>query len=41
MLEEVENVRSIYVELEYDKVLSIDPDSVQLTVFLIMGDPYC
>tara|TARA_Y100000591_G_scaffold77737_1_gene64894 strand:+ start:7619 stop:9586 length:1968 start_codon:yes stop_codon:yes gene_type:complete len=31
MLEEVENVRSIYVELEYDKeVLSIDPDSVQL-----------
>jgi hypothetical protein len=35
MLEEVENVRSIYVELEYDKeVLSIDPDSVQLgTVF--------
>ena len=35
MLEEVENVRSIYVELEYDKeVLSIDPDSVQIgTVF--------
>ena len=35
MLEEVENVRSIYVELEYDKeVLSIDPDSVQTgTVF--------
>ena len=35
MLEEIENVRSIYVELEYDKeVLSIDPDSVQLgTVF--------
>ena len=35
MLEEIENVRSIYVELEYDKeVLSIDPDSVQIgTVF--------
>jgi len=35
MLEEVENVRSIYIELEYDKeVLSIDPDSVQIgTVF--------
>ena len=35
MLEEVENVRSIYVELEYDKdVLSIDPDSVKIgTVF--------
>ena len=35
ILEEVENVRSIYVELEYDKeVLSIDPDSVQIgTVF--------
>ncbi|MFL3007282.1 MAG: hypothetical protein ACJZ10_04710 [Candidatus Neomarinimicrobiota bacterium] len=29
MLEEIENVRSIYVELEYDKeVLSVDPDSV-------------
>ncbi len=35
MLEEVDNVKSIYVELEYDKeVLSIDPDSVQIgTVF--------
>ena len=35
MLEEIENVRSIYVELEYDKeVISIDPDSVQMgTVF--------
>jgi len=35
MLEEVENVRSIYVELEYDKeVLSLDPNSVQIgTVF--------
>ena len=35
MLEEIENVRSIFVELEYDKeVLSIDPDSVQIgTVF--------
>ena len=31
MLEEIENVRSIYVELEYDKeVLSVDPDSVQI-----------
>ena len=35
MLEEIDNVRSIYVELEYDKeVLSIDPDSIQIgTVF--------
>ena len=35
MLEEIENARSIYVELEYDKeVLSIDPDSIQIgTVF--------
>ena len=35
MLEDIENVRSIYVELEYDKeVLSIDPDSIQIgTVF--------
>ena len=35
MLEEIENVRSIYVELEYDKeFLNIDPDSIQLgTVF--------
>ena len=31
MLEEIENVRSIYVELEYDKeVLSVDPDSIQI-----------
>lgn len=31
MLEEIENVRSIYVELEYDKeVLSVYPDSVQI-----------
>lgn len=31
MLEEIENARSIYVELEYDKeVLSIDPDSIQI-----------
>ena len=35
MLEDVENVRSIYIELEYDKeVFSVDPDSIQMgTVF--------